>query len=472
MTFSVWGIIPFAVMLIAIAVFPLWPPVAKFWEKRSVQLCFSLILGVPVAIWLLVGGEAAFVGDKLWEYAQFIILLFSLFVVSGGIFLAGDIRATPRNNTIFLAAGSALASLIGTTGAAMLLIRPVLNTNKERTYKAHTVLYLIFCVANCGGLLTPLGDPPLFLGLLQGVPFTWTLGLWKEWLFVNGLLLLSYYAIDARYYARESVTSVTEDVMEQQPLALRGSLNFLWLAMIVTAVAAIPSIDMEAIEAGTADAAHMIPWREIVMLVAAALSYVTTSRHVRFVDNEYEWGPIGEVAALFIGIFLTMMPALKFLAQVAPSLPLNRITFFAFSGSLSSVLDNAPTYLTFFEMAKTLSIPGVPVIAGVPEPYLISISLGAVLCGALTYIGNGPNFMVKSVADSRGVTMPSFGGYIGASLTHLLPVLIAMVCVFIAQSHVAHLCGVVVVLGIVGMAVRNLLAARSLMDAAHGSSEA
>lgn len=462
MTFQAWSIIPFVVMLLGIAVFPLWPAMARHWEKRSFQLAFSLILGVPVAMWLLIGGEQGFVVDKLWEYLQFITLLFALFVVSGGIFLAGDIQATPRNNTLFLAAGTVLASFIGTTGAAMLFIRPVLNTNKERTHKAHTVLFLIFAVANCGGLLTPLGDPPLFLGFLAGVPFTWTLRLWVEWLFVNGLLLISYYALDCRLYASEPEQAIRADETERELLAVRGALNFLWLAVIVVAVAVVPSVDLHAIEQGTAGIMQVLPLRELLMLGAAAASFFLTQKSVRFGDNEFEWGPIAEVATLFIGIFLTMMPALKFLAQVAPSLPLNRITLFAFTGSLSSVLDNAPTYLTFFEMARTLELPGVTLVAGVPEPYLISISVGAVFCGAITYIGNGPNFMVKSVADSRGVNMPSFGGYILRSFEHLVPILVAMCLLLIAQSLVAHVIGGLIVVGVLALAASNMLRARAI----------
>ncbi|MCI5826242.1 MAG: sodium:proton antiporter [Arcanobacterium sp.] len=465
MTFQAWAIIPFVVMLLGIAIFPLWPAMAKHWEKHSFQLIFSLILGVPVAIWLLLGGEHGFVVEKLWEYVQFIILLFSLYVVSGGIFLAGDIRATPRNNTIFLAAGTVLASFVGTTGAAMLFIRPVLNTNSERTHKAHTVLFLIFAVANCGGLLTPLGDPPLFLGFLAGVPFTWTFGLWAEWLFVNSLLLISYYALDSRLYASEPEQALLADETERVPLAVRGGLNFLWLAAIVTAVAVAPSINLVAIEEGTATLAQMLPVREVIMLSAAAASFFFTKKSVRFGDNEFGWGPIVEVATLFIGIFLTMMPALKFLAQVAPSLPLNRITFFAFTGSLSSVLDNAPTYLTFFEMARTLTLPGANVVAGVPEPYLIAISVGSVFCGAITYIGNGPNFMVKSVADSRGVRMPSFGGYIMRSFEHLVPILVAMCLLLIAESLMAHIVGGLIVLGVLALAAVNLRRARTARSA-------
>lgn len=462
MSFEAWSIIPFVIMLGAIAVFPLMPSMAHRWENRAFQLAFALILGVPVALWLWLGGEQTFVIHKLWEYVQFIMLLFALFVVSGGIFLKGDIRATPRNNTLFLAAGAGLASFIGTTGAAMLFIRPVLNTNKERTHRAHTVIFLIFTVANCGGLLTPLGDPPLFLGFLAGVPFTWTFGLWAEWLFVNALVLLTYFALDSKLYASEPVSAIQRDDAEQVPLGVRGGLNFVWLGAVVLAVALIPSIDLHALETGNATLIQMIPWREVVMLGAAAASFFLTPREVRYGDNEFTWGPIMEVAVLFIGIFLTMMPALRYLAQVAPRLPLNDVTFFAFSGSLSSVLDNAPTYLTFFEMAKEL--PGDPRVAGLPESYLVAISLGSVFCGALTYIGNGPNFMVKSVADSRGVTMPSFGGYVRWSMTYLAPTLVAMALIFIANATWATIAGVILTAVLVG---RSLLILRQAAATTH-----
>lgn len=448
MTFEWWSTIPFVIMLAGIAVLPLVPATSHLWEKHSVQLVFALLLGVPVALWLWLGGEQSTVIHKLWEYVQFIILLLSLFVVSGGIFLKGDIRATPRNNTIFLAIGAVLASFVGTTGAAMLLIRPVLNTNKERQFKVHTVVFLIFTVANTGGLLTPLGDPPLFMGFLSGVPFTWTFGLWPQWLFVNAILLLTYFALDTRIYRSEGPTALQLDRAEIEPLSVRGKMNFLFMAMIVGGVALVPSIDLYAIEAGTATAAQMIPFREILMLSAAALSYVLTAKDIRFGDNEFSWGPIIEVGALFIGIFLTMMPALRYLAQIAPGLPLNAPTFYAFSGTLSAVLDNTPTYLTFFEMAREL--PGEPRVANVPELYLVAISLGSVFFGAVTYIGNGPNFMVKSVADSRGVTMPSFGGYVAWAFRFLVPTLVAVGFIFIAEPLWSKVVGILIALFLVG----------------------
>ena len=457
-----WSVLPFAAMLAGIAVLPLVPATAHWWERRSSQLAVALVLGVPVAVWmwLALGWQAVFA--SVVEYGQFIALLLALFIVSGGIFLKGDIEATPRNNTAFLAVGAVLASFVGTTGAAMLLIRPLLNTNAERRYRVHTVLFAIFIVANCGGLLTPLGDPPLFLGFLRGVPFTWTLHLLPEWLFVNTMLLAGYFALDVYYYAQEPAASVRLDRAEIESLGLRGAANFVWFAVIIAAVAFAPSVDAEAIEAGRATAMDWVPLREIIMLGAALCSYRFGDRRARFEDNQFEWGPIAEVATLFIGIFLTMIPALHYLDEVAPSLPLNEITFFTFTGGLSSVLDNAPTYVTFFEMAGRVPHPGGADVAGVPEIYLVSVSLGAVLCGAITYIGNGPNFMVKSVAEARGVDMPSFGGYIAKTLIYLVPVLAAMVCLFIAEPVWAKAAGAVLAAALLANDARLIRAGRRL----------
>ena len=429
-----WTVIPFVLMLLSIAVFPLIPATEHWWEKNSSQLTVALVLGLPVGVYVGLHMGWLHVGHAMLEYFQFIALLLSLFIVSGGIFLKGDIEATPRNNTIFLAIGGVLASFVGTTGAAMLLIRPLLATNRERKYRVHTVLFTIFIVANCGGLLTPLGDPPLFLGFLRGVPFTWTFNLFREWFFVNLMLLISYYALDTFYHAKEPAAAVRDDETHIEPLGLKGASNFIWFAVIIFAVALLPSIDLEVIEEGHAHLLDYIPVREIVMLGAGFMSYRFGSREVRFKDNQFAWSPILEVAALFIGIFLTMVPALEVLDEIAPKLPLNEITFFLFTGGLSSMLDNAPTYATFFEMAGQVSHPGGATVAGIPETYLISISLGAVFCGALTYIGNGPNFMVKSVAESDGVEMPSFGRYIVDSLTMLAPIIAAMVLIFLADG--------------------------------------
>lgn len=427
-----WGLVPFILMLVGIAAFPLIPATSHRWEDWRFQLAMSLILGIPVALWMWIGDHPLTVAEALVEYGQFIILLFGLFVVAGGIFLDGDIEATPRTNTLFIGIGTLLASFVGTTGAAMLLIRPLLNINAERVHRRHTVVFTILTAANCGGLLTPLGDPPLFLGMLRGVPFTWTLSLFPEWLFVNAMLLTTYYLLDRRLHAKEPASAILDDKIHQTPLRIRGVVNFVFFAMIVLAVALAPSLNLELIEHGEAAWHHFVPWREIIILLAAGLSWTIGDHAIRFEKNKFTWAPIREVAVLFIGIFLTMIPALKFLGQVAHGLALDDVMFFIMTGGLSSLLDNAPTYATFFEIAKQIPLEGAPLIAGVPEPFLRAISLGAVFCGALTYIGNGPNFMIKSVADQAGVSMPSFGGYIGWSMRYLVPTLVAMACIFIA----------------------------------------
>ncbi|WP_181273318.1 sodium:proton antiporter [Brevibacterium oceani] len=454
-----WSIIPFVLLLGCIAVLPLIPATEKIWDRNLVKLIVALLLGVPIAVWFLLGGEGGTVAHALLEYFQFIVLIGSLFVASGGIFLVGDIKATPKNNTIFLAVGGVLASFIGTTGAAMLLIRPILNTNQDRTHRTHTVIYTIFIVANCGGLLTPLGDPPLFLGMLRGVPFEWTFGLWPYWLFVNALLLVSFYALDSKMYAKEPAEALAKDAEYATKLGLRGASGLVFLAIIIIAVAFIPSVDAHAIETGHASFADYVPWRELVMLASAMTSFLFGDRGARFNLNKFTWTPILEVGALFIGIFLTMMPALAYLGQVAHKIPLGEISLFVFTGGLSSVLDNAPTYVTFFEMAA--QVPGEPRVAGVAEALLIAVSLGAVMGGAITYIGNGPNFMVKSVADSANVAMPSFGGYVWWSLRRLVPVLAAMVLIFMTEGLWLSLVGVLLALLILGQAGRDLRAAKA-----------
>lgn len=454
-----WGLIPFVLMLGAIALAPLLPATSHHWERPAVQVGTALALGLPTALAVVLAGEPGLVGHALVEYLQFIALIGSLFVITGGLVLTGDIRATPRNNTLLIGVGGLLASFIGTTGAAMLLVRPLLSTNSERRRTVHTMVFTIFVVANCGGLLTPLGDPPLFLGMLRGVPFTWTLHLLPEWLLVNALLLVTYYGLDRRAYAQETPEDLARDEATVTPLGLHGAHNIAWLLVVVLAVALVPSLDVHAIQSGHATWTQWVPWRELVMLGAAAASYVLGDKEARYTLNGFTWAPIIEVAALFVGIFLTMVPALRFLRQVAPSLPLGELTFFTFTGGLSAVLDNAPTYATFFEMAAQL--PGEPRVAGVPEVYLVAISLGAVLCGAITYIGNGPNFMVKSVAESAGVAMPSFGGYVVQSLRHLVPVLVVMVLTMLADPLWCHVVGWALAAALVASALRPVRPARA-----------
>jgi len=446
-----WGVLPFAGLLLCIATFPLIKWTRHLWHHNWFQLAVALTFGLPMGILMWVSGNHSDVVHALVEYSQFIFLLLSLFVVSGGIFVAGDIRATPRNNTIFLAIGAVLASFIGTTGAAMLLIRPLLNTNRERANKVHTVVFAIFIVANCGGLLTPLGDPPLFLGMLRGVPFLWTFHLFPEWLFVNGLLLLTYYALDRKYYRAERPEAIRMDDTAIQPISIKGRINFLFLGGIVLAVAFVPSVNLHAIHEGHANWTDWAPFRELAMFAMIVCSFLLGGKEGRTL-NEFEWGPIKEVAALFIGIFLAMVPALLYLRVIAPTLPLNEVTFFVFTGSLSSFLDNAPTYVTFFEMAREMARE--PLVGGVWVVHLVSISLGAVFCGSMTYIGNGPNFMVKSIAESMKVRMPTFFGYtLKWALRYLAPILASMVIIFIVRDWSVKLIGIGLAIAIAGQAI-------------------
>ena len=391
--------VPFLLMLLGIAVLPLAAP--RFWEPNRNKALLSILLGAPIVVWT--ASELPLeLATVIRDYIAFILLLGSLFVISGGIYLAGDLRATPLVNAGFLAFGAVLANTIGTTGASMVLIRPVLRTNSERRHVKHTVVFFIFLVSNVGGSLTPLGDPPLFLGYLNGVPFLWTLRLWPYWLAMTGALLVVYIVWDRLLYAREEVASLELDRARQEPLRLHGSRNLVLLAGIVLAVAFLPP-----------------GWREGAMILLALASLRITSREIR-AWNHFSWSPIIEVAVLFAGIFATMVPVLQLLQVRGGALGITASwEFFWATGLLSSFLDNAPTYLTFFHLAQGLDLPAE--VAGIPHRVLVAISLGAVFMGANSYIGNGPNFMVKAIAEARGVRMPSFGGYMLYSGTVLLP---------------------------------------------------
>ena len=435
---ALW-MIPFGIMLLSIAVGPLIAP--KLWESNLTKLIVSIVLGIPVVVFMLVKGlSGELINTVFFDYVPFIILLLALFVITGGIHLSGDIKAKPWVNTLFLAVGFVLASLMGTTGAAMLLIRPVLATNQQRQYKIHTVLFFIALVANCGGLMTPLGDPPLFMLFLRGASFTWFSTMWMEWLFTGFILLLLYFMADCwYYYKKESWVALSADTREIEPLRITGKLNFVWLLGIVASVAFINQGLIPAM--GAEDAPIYLKYlREIAMLIFMGLSLLTTSKKTRYEDNKYTWTPIIEVAALFIGIFVTMAPALIYLEQNAARLGFNHVWQFYYStGLLSSFLDNTPTAVAFHSMALGLpesiaaaaagivdgELNGVTFVAGVPEMMLKAISIGAVFFGSMTYIGNGPNFMVKAIAEESGIKMPSFFGYmIKFSLIILLPIYI------------------------------------------------
>jgi Na+/H+ antiporter NhaD/arsenite permease-like protein len=394
-----YTIVPFGAMLLAIAVLPLWTP--HWWERNRNKLLVSGALGLPVLVLYLFRkpGALLHMGE---DYVSFIVLLAGLFVISGGVLLRGDLTATPLVNSAFLAVGAMLASAVGTTGASMLLIRPLLQTNRERTRRRHTVVFFIFLVSNVGGMLTPLGDPPLFLGYLEGVPFTWTLRLWPQWLVLTGALLLIYFVWDSIAYAREPLAALRRDRAQIEPLRLRGAANAIWLAGVILAVAFLRA-----------------PLRESVIVLLAAVSLWRTPAPVRRA-NGFTWYPIIEVAALFLGIFLTMIPALELLRLRGGELGVRTpAQFFWAAGALSSFLDNAPTYLAFLALGQGLGL--APEVVGVPGTILAAISVGSVAMGANTYIGNAPNFMVKSIADEAGVKMPSFFGYMLYSGAVLIP---------------------------------------------------
>jgi Na+/H+ antiporter NhaD/arsenite permease-like protein len=402
-----WAL-PFVGLLLAIAVLPLAAP--HFWESNLRKLGVAVILGTPVVVLYLRARPEALL-DAAADYTSFIVLLGGLFVISGGILLEGDLEATPRTNAAFLGAGALLASFVGTTGASMVLIRPLLQTNRERKHVAHTVVFFIFLVSNIGGCLTPLGDPPLFLGYLQGVPFTWTFRLFVPWLFTTALVLAIYLLWDWRAHAREAKADLKRDFYEVRPLRVAGRENVLLLAGILASVAFLRA-----------------PWREAAIVALALFSWFRTDPGLHEA-NRFTFHPILEVAALFVGIFATMLPALNILQARGADLGVRQPwQFFWVTGALSSFLDNAPTYLTFLALARGLHLPAD--VVGVPNALLTAISLGAVFMGANTYIGNGPNFMVRSIAEERGVRMPSFSGYMLYSGGVLLPVFVLVTLVF------------------------------------------
>lgn len=420
-----WTTVFFVVMLLCIAILPL-TRLEHWWHKNSNKLIVGMALAAfPLIYVTVIDPNWHALEETLHEYISFIILLGTLFYVSGGIFMSGDLKATPRTNLAFLAFGTAIASFVGTTGASMLLIRPVLRTNHERRYKVHVVIFFIFLVSNIGGSLLPIGDPPLFLGYLQGVPFTWTLNLWKEMAVVSGMLLVGFYLLDTHFYKKETTRTKEEDAATVEPLRVEGKINTIWLLGIVLCVALIKP-------------EHGMFVREVAMVACAVASKYTAPGDLRK-KNDFSWFPILEVAALFIGIFLTMIPALMILKAQGGQLGVDTpARFFWVTGALSSFLDNAPTYLVFFNTAQGMVDQGILTGAEmvvvnkgqVPFDVLVAISVGAVFMGANTYIGNGPNFMVKAIAEEQKVEMPGFFGYMKWSGLILIPCFILVTFMF------------------------------------------
>ncbi len=420
-------VIPFLLMLLSIAVFPLrWN---HFWEKNRNKLIVAVVLSFPIIIYLLSAGlEEKLFETMVFDYVPFIILLGSLFTITGGVFLDGDIEAKPSVNVVFMIIGAVLASFMGTTGAAMLLIRALIHTNKERKYKVHTILFFIGIVANCGGLLTPLGDPPLFMMYLRGAHFTWFFNLLPEWFVTNFLLIIIYFFVDSYYHKKEPKTAIESDRRVIRPIKISGKLNFVWLLGVILAVAFLNEQYLPFIKSN-----HYYKFiREAIILAMAVFSLMFTTKLTRE-SNNFTWEPIKEVGYLFLGIFITMVPCLLYLEYNAKSLGvILPQQFYYYSGLLSSFLDNTPTAVTFHSLALGLGISSGSLVAGIPEEILKAISVGSVFFGSMTYIGNGPNFMVKAVAEENNIKMPSFFAYVyGFSLLVLLPVFIIVQLLFI-----------------------------------------
>ena len=435
---SLWSVLPFVGLLLSIAVLPLVSKTERWWDNNRNRLMIAAVFG---GMTLLYYG-AAFGAHKvvsimehavLAEYIPFIVLLFSLYVISGGISLKGDLAAHPSTNTAFLAVGALIASFVGTTGASMLLIRPLLQTNQERKHVRHTVIFFIFLVSNIGGCLLPIGDPPLFLGYLKGVPFLWTMGLWLPWLVTCVALLGIYFVWDTLAYRKETPQDILRDETEKRPLSLSGKFNFVLLLGVVLCVALVKPGE-------TILGITVFPFmRELLMLGLVVLSLRLTSKRIRK-DNDFNYHAIMEVAALFIGIFICMQAPIEILTasgeSLAPFLGSSDRFYWA-TGTLSAFLDNAPTYVVFFETAKTMpTAPGTEMLtladgSSIAVTLLSAISLGAVFMGAMSYIGNGPNFMVKSIAEQAGVKMPSFFGFMVYSVVILVPLFIVVTMLFL-----------------------------------------
>ncbi len=432
---SFWALAPFACMLLAVAILPL---VAGSWFHRNRNKAIvALVLGVPTVIYLVAAFGATGLHEvsiAAEEYVGFIVLLFALYTISGGIYLTGNLVATPRVNLSFLAIGALLANLIGTMGASMVLIRPVLRANSERTHTRHTVIFFIFAVSNIGGMLTPLGDPPLFLGFLRGVPFAWTLGLWPQWLLAVFLVLAVYLAVETLAYRKEPAKALEYDAKDYVPMRLRGGVNVLLLGLVIIVILASEAL----MDFG--ETIHFPFVRDLLLVLLAAISVRFGPRGPR-ASNHFCWDPIIEVAIIFAGIFATMIPALALLEAHGASTGLTQPWHYFWStGLLSAFLDNAPTYLAFASVAQgqvdVASIGAltseqiVPSLGLAPADLLTAISCGAVMMGALTYIGNAPNFTVKCVAESSGMKMPSFLGFMGYSLVVLIPIFAVVTVVF------------------------------------------
>ncbi|EKS30705.1 Citrate transporter [Afipia felis] len=436
-----WQALPFVGILLSIATGPVLYP--HLWEHHYGK--FAAVWSALIIIAMLTSADMAAVGGALahtafLEYMPFILLLLALFTVAGGIYLEGNLHDSVFTNTVLLGVGAALASVVGTTGAAMILIRPLIRANDDRRYNAHVVVFFIFLVANIGGALSPLGDPPLFIGFLKGVDFFWTTQhLWLETLTTAGIVLTIFCVLDLYFHHRDGRFSRIKDPTPDAPLKLHGKANLLLLAIIIAAILMSaqwkPGI---AFHVAGVDLQLQDLLRDLVFLLVAIVSVRITAKSVR-AANGFSWGPIKEVAILFAGIFICIIPVMAMLQAGAngpfanllklvshPDGSGNPAAYFWLTGALSSFLDNAPTYLVFFQLAG-----GDPqVLMTTQAALLAAISSGAVFMGANTYIGNAPNFMVYAIARENGVKMPSFFGYMAWSSLVLLPTFLLVTWIF------------------------------------------
>ena len=442
----IWLCIPFAGLLLSIAVMPLIKP--NWWEKNQplAVIAWSLLFIIPFTVTYGAFESAQTVLECVVnDYLTFIILLFGLFCVAGNITVEGEFAGSPRINTGLLAIGTLLSSLIGTTGASMLLVRPFIKMNSWRRRKSHIMIFFIFLISNMGGCLTPIGDPPLLMGFMRGVPFSWSLHLFKILIFNMIILLFVFYHLDMRAYRKDIARGLKPDISKPGTnFHIDGLHNLIFVAMIVGAVilsGVLPGLSAFRNADGTEKGIHILGEVTLgfpalieigIILLAAFLSFKTTDSNIR-IRNHFTWGAIEEVAVLFIGIFITMQPALMILKAKGADLGLTEpMQMFWATGALSSFLDNTPTYLVFLTTAGALGYQnGILTSVGtVSVRMLTAISCGAVFMGANTYIGNAPNFMVKSISDENGIRMPSFFGYMLWSIAYLVPVFLLDTLIF------------------------------------------
>lgn len=470
----IWSALPFLGILLSIALLPLFLP--RFWHHHfpKVSAFWSLVVAIPFLLGYKGPAFDELLKVAVIDYIPFIILLWALFTISGGIFVEGDLKGKPIVNTISLVIGTALASWVGTTGASMLLIRPILRANAARNNKVHIIIFFIFLISNMGGALTPFGDPPLFLGFLHGVPFFWTLRLIVPMGVVALFLLILFFIMDSILYAREPVVKrkkqinkqppgfeiksgsfeietsapileprgIVNEPLEKKPFRIRGLYNLIFLAGVIGGILMSGLVDLGEVKLFRLAIEKQNLLRDAILLIMGMLSFKLTPKYIRD-GNDFTWAPIKEVAILFAGIFVCIVPTLEMLrvGQAGPLAFLIRAAkepahYFWMTGGLSSFLDNAPTYLTFLNTALGNFFPGMAEREAVhsliahKEIYLMAISCGAVFMGANTYIGNAPNFMVKAIAEENRIKMPSFFGYMAYSICILIPCFLLVTFIF------------------------------------------